>query len=132
MVDVNARRMIADAIDSFLSGQIDNWALDDAMFKLRTDDDLCVQLRSQMWFLYDDVARYLNSGKRSLPSSAAAMLRRWVTLLRSTREWSGIVDEPPQSRFRRFIQSRLRPARKFTDNEYWPLGSAKEWEEITI
>ena len=130
--DLACRRLIADAINSFITGDCDNSALDDAISSLNTSDDMCLELRRQTGLFYDDVRRYTNTGKNALRPNAESILRRWEFLLRTGVDWFEIVLPTSDGwwpRFRkRFVAPRLTPGPKFRTNQYWPFPNLKEWE----
>ncbi len=77
MVDKDTRKAIADSISSYLSGRIDNWLFDDTLFSLTTTDDLCLEIRRQIWLFYDDTRLYFNVGDKALKISLQDILCRW-------------------------------------------------------
>ena len=138
-VDRHFRSAIADAIDMFLRGEIDNWALDDAISSTQTDDVLCREIARQIWLFYDDVRRYTNEGSKALQPTYTAILRRWESLLRTEIEWSSIAAPTSSNRsskrwswVRSFISNRRATRSKFKRNEYWPLSDAGAWEALDL
>jgi hypothetical protein len=125
---------MARAIGQFLAGMIDNWALDDELHDYPTDDEMCVEICDQAWFLYDDVKRYHNLGKRKLPAECEAILERWSALLRSDLEWASVVGGQGRGKWKTFwarhVRPRLPPRPKFRSNPYWPFATGGHWEEF--
>ena len=128
-IDREMRQAVADAIDAFLKGAIDNFSLDDTLFSKKTDDMLCTELIRQVWLFYDDTRKYLNEGKEKLPPFSEAILKRWILILRSELQWSDFAQSSPSpSRFRRFWNRRSTPKPKWRDNPYWPFSNANPKE----
>jgi len=122
---------MAEVINDFLSGAKDNWDFDDKIYSLKTRDEMCINIRDQMWFFYDDVKRYFNRDKFALNPAVADLFRRWEYLLRSNVDWTEIVQPLPLSPWRvlwdRFIVSRLQPKAKTKYNKYWPFANSEAW-----
>ena len=132
-IDREMRQVVADAIDAFLKGTIDNFSLDDTIFSKKTDDMLCAEIAQQVWFFYDDTYKYLNNGKRKLHPSREAILKRWILILRSELQWSDFAQPSPRpprfGGFGRFLNRILHPTKpKFGDNPYWPFSNANPKE----
>lgn len=132
MIDHDYRTRLADDIENFLDGKIDNWTLDDTICH-KTEDILCSELRNQVWFFYDDTKRYRNVGKRKRRPEAEAILRRWVALLRSQMEWRDIASDPelpPSALWGRVWDLFKAPRTKFGSNHYWPLANTEAWDRL--
>ena len=115
-IDCQFRCAMADAIEMYLMGVIDNWSLDDVISSTKTDDVLCREIARQIWLFYDDTRRYKNEGSAALQPTKTAILRRWESLLRTEFEWSDIASPTLSpwwpnhwSWVRRFISERLAP-----------------------
>ena len=134
-IDPKGRRIIADAIDAFLLGKIDSWALDDAADSLATDDMMCRRIGRCL----EALRRCYNKGKDALPREFEERLRRWEYLLRSSVEWSEICPTPRRSNwsvrvwnyFRGSLAGSFRLNPKFKikpEDMYWPFADAAAWE----
>jgi hypothetical protein len=90
-VEMDSRYRICQAIEDYLGGLIDNYALDDALMPFGVSTDVaCRFVYTEMWYYYDDCSRHDCSGKWALSSEIEAAIRRWLDLLRSGREWTSI------------------------------------------
>jgi hypothetical protein len=130
-VDLQNRRILADAIDDFIDGTIDNWTLDDIGWGDR-NDTMCREIRRQTWLFYDDIRRYYNTGPGALGGQAEAILRRWSQLLRSDVEWgevTGIAERRNSwTTLRAFFSKRATPRPAWKRNVFWPFHSRAHWE----
>jgi hypothetical protein len=126
-----ARYSLASSIDSFLSGNIDNWSFDDDIFAVKTSDSLCLEIRRQLWLLYDDTRRYFHVEGKLLPADYIQMVHRWQCLLRSNVEWAAITkdrkDVEQSNWLSRFIRPRKSPKCAFKHNSFWPFANLDEW-----
>jgi len=142
MVDRNARNILAQGLSQYLDNEIDNLKLDECISNIHTDDLLVLELRRQVWLLYDDFRRHRNEGKWKLPENIENGVRRWVQLLRSDTEWTAIKgddEEPAHSVPNRLMRSLLKLLQlcwrldaAFVVNEFWPFRDCEEyraWEE---
>jgi hypothetical protein len=125
------RDRIADAVESYLRCEIDNYALDEVLSSVKTDDTTCQRIAEQMWYLYDDCKRHRNEGKLKVQSRDKEAIERWLILLRSDSE-SVSMDEPDSSKsgliatIAKWIVGRP-PA--FRNNEFWPWRTEADWRE---
>lgn len=130
-IDRESRNLMADAIDKFLSGGCDNWELDDVLFKVKTEDPMCLQIRRQVWFFYDDDRRYILNAVEALPQECVGILKRWTFILRTGERWGRIYKERSNTRpWLKFVMARLKPKPQFRSNPYWPFDNNASWESF--
>jgi hypothetical protein len=148
------RDRIADAIERYLSREIDNFQLDNALFDAKIEDRAACEIAIEVWYFYDDFKRHKNEKRHEIPAAGEAMLRRWILFLRSDHPWP--IDEPnwqerwyspgrwqgvmapvgcllglvmlPWGLFEVLVLGRPRP--KSAENEYWPFRSSAEWAAL--
>ena len=134
MLDNKTRKLMSGSIRSFRTSRINNEQLDDVLFGMTTSDDLCLQIRRQMYLLYDDNSIYKNEGRMRYSSQVELMLTRWEMLLETDLEWWAIIRRKPPTGFfnnvRLFLSSRFAPSSKVKGNFYWPLRSEGEWNSM--
>jgi hypothetical protein len=146
------RNRVADAIERYLRCEIDNFQLDDILFK--AEDRAAFEIAQEVWFFYDDCTRHKNEKRHKLHEAAEARLRRWVLFLKSDHEWP--IDEPdsrnnfysdnrwqgvarpigcllqlivlPKILFDVLVRRYPRP--RSANNEYWPFHSLEDWESF--
>ena len=137
MVDRKARNTLALSVSQYLDKQIDNLELDERIFRIDTDDPLVLEIRGQVWLLYDDFRRHRNEGKWKLPQSVENSVRRWVELLRSDTAWTAIkgdYEQPAHSVLNRLMRSIVkllqlcwRTDAAFVVNEFWPFKDCEQY-----
>jgi hypothetical protein len=153
-IDREDRDRIADAIERYLSCEIDNFQLDDILLAVK--DRAAYEIAREVWFFYDGVKKHKNEKRRKITEQGEALFRRWIQFLRSDREWP--IQEP-DARIKWYHRSRWktvaqpvgclvglillpwglfevivlgRPRPRFTDNEYWPFQSSDEWTSFAV
>jgi hypothetical protein len=148
------RERVADSIEGYLAGEIDNFQLDDALFKADLEDRAACEIAGEVWFFYDDFRRHKNEKKHGIPQAGEARLHRWIEFLRSDQPWP--IQEPdarrrwyrsgnwrgvvmpigcvlalimmPWALFEVIVLGRPRP--QSAKNEYWPFQSLEEWDAL--
>lgn len=130
IVDRRSRDFMANAIEDYLDGRIDNWTLDDAHM-IVSDDAMCQEFAEAIYFFYDDCSRHTNAGRHSIAPDENAMLRRWIELLRSDVVWQWARTPHPTGFFSKLI-SVFNEKPPYSGNLYWPFPNEsdfREWED---
>ena len=123
---------MATAIEDYLENRIDNYALDDALTKLKeTEDHACRAIAKEMWFHYDDCSRHRNEGKWKVSTSIEQAAERWFVLLHSDCEWNWTDKQevPPVRGFRGLLRwfKKVTQGPVLPANEFWPWSSEQDW-----
>lgn len=87
MVDRHARDALAEAVRHFVSCLSTNYQFDDAAFDLSTDDQGVVEIREQVWLIYDDLHEHKLEGKWALSDEQRAVVHRIILFLKSDSEY---------------------------------------------
>ena len=66
------RERVADAIQGYLASEIDNFQLDDALFKADLEDRAACEIAGEVWFFYDDFRRHKNEKKHKILEAGVA------------------------------------------------------------
>jgi hypothetical protein len=144
-VCLEERRQLADAIEQYLAGEIDNFALNEVCQQMHRDV-AAFQIAGQVWYGYDDIRRHKYEGKHRWTPEGEAMLRRWIQFLRTDRQWPIETDRVPQDKgcllelvhlpllipyllYGLFMIIFFPDRPKFKDNLYWPYHSQAEWDK---
>src|SRR5512143_2868744 len=94
MVDRIARLRAGELLRHFAAGQISNDEFEDS-FPSRSLDAAVQELRSEAWFLYDDLREYRLAGKDRLSSEMRHQIARWVLFLHTELEYEWPVRTLP-------------------------------------
>jgi hypothetical protein len=86
MVDKDARRRAAELLRHFVAGQITNDEFENR-FPSQCNDAAVNELRSEAWYLYDDLRQYRLVGKDRLSPERRHDVGRWVLFLRTGLEY---------------------------------------------
>lgn len=129
MVVEEIRNPVVEALAAYLRGEIDNFALDDALFSFPSGKDRTADvIACNLWYSYDDCVRY----KVSLSREGFQMYRRCIAFLRAGLELPEKQQDTEQWPFvsRRQI-IRLRPTLRDLElpkfdpvNHQLPIGSS--------
>ncbi len=127
-IDRESRLLLANAIEHYLDGKIDNFALDDVIFHLPHRDRACIEVGREM-------SRFLGDFKKHKYDTAQLMskyeegVRRWICFLRSTVEWPlGAVSARGIQKFLNIF--RLVQKTEFSQNPFWPYDTLADWGKI--
>jgi hypothetical protein len=125
-VDPESRILLANAIEQYLDGKIDSFALDDTIFDLPDRDQACVEIGREMSRFLGDFKKQMYDSAQLLPQYEEG-LRRWILLLRSAVEW------PPDATSARGVQKllnffRLVQRTEFGRNPFWPYETQADWD----
>jgi len=130
--DHEARERLAGAIEDYLEERIDNFALDDHLTRVQTEDTACKEIAGELWFFYDDCSRHFNSGKWRIDENDEQSIRRWIQLLRSPTDWiweEWHTETPPSgSACRSIVPKRMNwKASARERNRFWPWSDESDW-----
>ena len=126
-IDTANRRRVADAIQGYLDGALDNFRLDDELMQIVTEDVACHEIAKEMWYFFDDVKRHYNAKPYEIDERAEAIVRRWISFLRSDLKWKW----PPFHASD--VSKRISPmssVQALTTNEFWPFESEQAWQTL--
>ena len=87
MVDRQARDILAEAIRHFVSRLSTNYRFDDVAFDLSTKDRGVLEIREQIWCLYDDLHEHKLDGEYALNDQQREIIHRIVMFLKSDTEY---------------------------------------------
>ncbi len=86
MVDRLARNKMSEEIGHFVAGLTNNFVFDDRVFNIETQDAGVINIRHEMWLIYDDLSRHKLEGKWSLSIQEKAVVSRCILFLKSDAE----------------------------------------------
>jgi hypothetical protein len=128
-VDKTARQEFARAIEGYLSGTIDNFALDDVLFHgPKTDDVLCNEIAEELYCCYDNSSKHTNSGTHKIRERGEQALRRLVELLRSDTEWRWPSRTEAKGLLAVLANVFNGRRSQVGQNVFWPFSSADDWD----
>ncbi len=87
MIDRRARNSVAEAIRHYLAGVSTNFALDDAIFDLKSSDPAIGAIRKQLWLIYDDLREHRNQGTWKIATEQRAIVMRFILFLKTDNEY---------------------------------------------
>lgn len=87
MIDHLARNKLAAEIRHFVAGLTDNFAFDNRVFAIQSQDAGVINIRHEMWFIYDDLSRHKLKGEWSLSAQDKAIVLRCILFLKSDFEY---------------------------------------------
>ena len=91
MVDRNARRQAAELLRHLVTGRISNDEFEDR-FPVRCNDAAVSELRSEAWYLYDDLREYRLVGPDRLTFGARRKVAAWILFFTPSLTTSGRFD----------------------------------------
>jgi len=87
MVDRQARDVLAEAIRHLVTRLSTNYQFDDVAFALSTRDRGVLEIREQIWGIYDDVCEHRLDEKWALTNEQRAVVHRIIMFLKSDSEY---------------------------------------------
>lgn len=122
---------MAAAMEDYLDGRLDSFAFDDVLFGGDTDDVVCLELRREIWYCYDDCTRHFNEGRYRLGLEATECFRRWIQLLRSDSEWcwKRVHSKAPLNHrgCLGWVFAKLSSSPAANSYQLWPWKEEAEW-----
>ena len=138
MIDRNARDALAEATRHLATCQFTNYQFDDAAFDLWTADQAILDIRDQLWLLYDDLHQHKLDGKWALSEEQRLIVVRIVAFLKSDLEymwpkrplWYRLA-RPLIAMFTLGFGPRTIEGRfdKGLDLDVWPFSSKSEFDQ---
>lgn len=136
MVDKDARRQAGELLRHFAAGQITNDEFEDRV-PCQSDDRAVTELRSEVWYLYDDLREYRLAGKDRLSAETRRAVATWVLFLRTELEYEWSVRSLSSKLLLRFgnfctfgvIGKLWRPRfRRYGEIDVWPFIRRSDYE----
>lgn len=131
MGDSLTREKLAEAIEAYVDGRIDNDALDKTLSdKDIRRDETCLEIAGEMELFLSDFCYHRNEGGYQISEEAEQAIRRWVYLLRSGWEWPPHREDLTQFGWLgllALLRSNLCVKSRLAGNCYWPLSGPEEW-----
>lgn len=87
MIDREARDCLAEATRHFAVGLSTNFEFDDTAFSLRTTDRGVLEIRQELWSIYDDLREHELKGEWNLSEKQRKVVARIVMFLKSDFEY---------------------------------------------
>lgn len=109
MIDRSSRNILAEQIRHFLSGLSDNMEFDDKVFAIKSDDVAVVEIRDQLWHIYDDFTRHKLEGRWALSKTDESVIKKFILFLKTDLKCNKLE--------------------KSTDRELWPFTSREQLEQ---
>lgn len=135
MIDRAARNQLAEQMRHFVTGLTDNFAYDDRVFSIQSNDAVVISIRHEMWFVYDDLSRHKLKGKWALSEQDKATILRCILFLKFDIQYRW-----PEKPRKNFLKTLLRfltlglvsnhPDRQWEANgeiEVWPFLKVEEF-----
>lgn len=122
----------------YLAGVSTNFALNDALFDLKSSDPAIDAIRKQVWFIYDDLREHRHEGTWKIAAEQREVAMRIILFLKTDREyeWPHVPSWYRASRpliwllTLGFGSSALDRQFEFRDAEnVWPFRSSEEIQE---
>jgi hypothetical protein len=88
MVDRHARNILAEATRHFVTCLSTNYQFDDVAFSVSTKDRGVLEIRQQIWLIYDDLHEHKLDGKWALSVQQCEVIHRIILFLKSDAEYS--------------------------------------------
>jgi hypothetical protein len=129
MIDRPARNKLAEEIRHFVAGLTDNFVFDNRVFAIQSQDAGVINIRHEMWFIYDDLSRHKLKGKWSLSTQDKAIVSRCILFLKSDAEYSW----PNKQSVLRWVLKLLTFgfSATFFENKWKASGSWEVWPFLT-
>jgi hypothetical protein len=138
MIDRSVRNAVAEAMRHYLAGVSTNFALDDALFDLKSSDPAIDAIRRQVWLIYDDLKEHRHEGTWQITTGQREIFIRSILFLKSDFEYQWPYV-PGWYRATRpliwlltlgFVSSVLDRQFEFRDiDNVWPFRSSEEVQE---
>ena len=87
MIDRTARDRVAEVARHYVAGISTNFALDDALFELESNDPCICAIRKQLWLIYDDLREHRNNEQWALTSHQREVITRIIMFLKTDIEY---------------------------------------------
>jgi len=87
MIDRASRNKLAEVIRHFIGRFKDNFEYDDAAFDINTKDKGVIEIRDNVWLIYDDLKRHKMEGKWALSKKQDTIVKRCIVFLKSDYEY---------------------------------------------
>jgi len=87
MIDRNARNAMAEAARHYVAGLSTNFAFDDTIFDLKSNDLAIAAVRHQLWLIYDDLQEHTHEGKWRLSEEQREIVVRIIMFLKNDNEY---------------------------------------------
>ena len=138
MIDRTARDRVAEVARHYVAGISTNFALDDALFELESNDRCIGAIRRQLWLIYDDLREHRNYGQWTLTSEQREVITRIIMFLKTDIEyqwpavpgWYGTLRPILRLLTLGAASQALDERYAFQDNDnVWPFHSQSEIQE---
>lgn len=87
MIDRSARNAVAEATRHYVAGVSTNFALDAALFALKSSDPAIDAIRKQLWLIYDDLREHRHEGVWNITTEQREVIMRIILFLKSDSEY---------------------------------------------